>query len=79
MSEVIAVRLDGSEGDTAQTVDFQNALRSTAVCDDHDIGFLSNANLVTNGVNNLCLLVRIERQVVETTVGKSVTIVCKKL
>jgi hypothetical protein len=77
VSEVIAIRLDGSEGDTTETVNFENALRSATVCDHDNIRFFAHTDLVANRVDDFLFLVRIQRQVVETAVSEPIAIVCR--
>lgn len=76
MPKIVSVRLHGPEGDTSQTVDLQNALRSLVVRDHDDIRFLPNTNLVSDGVDTFLLLVSVERKVVQAPVGESVTVIC---
>jgi hypothetical protein len=76
VAQVVAVCLDGSERNAAETVDFQDALGAAAVCHDHDVGFLAHADLVADGVDAFLFLVRVQCEVVESTVGKAVAIIC---
>lgn len=75
MAEVVAVGFDTAEGDTAEAVDLENVLGAGGGGDDEDVGFFADADLVTDGVEDLALLMGVEGEVVEAAVGKAVPIV----
>jgi hypothetical protein len=77
--EVITLVLDGTEGDTSKTVNLEDTLGSGVIRDNENVGFLSDSDLVTDGVGALALDEGVESEVVETSVGKTVSIVCSLL
>jgi hypothetical protein len=56
-------------------MDLQNPLCPFVVRNDYNVRFLSDTDLVTDGVNALLFLMGVESQVIETAIGKSVTII----
>lgn len=76
MAQVIAIVLDAAEGDAAQSVDFQRALSPTRRGSDVDIRFFARADLLACGVEDLPLLMRVQGEVVEASVGETVAVVC---
>ena len=72
---VVAVVLDGAEGDSAETVEFEDVLFSGGGGDDIDIGFFSHADLVADGIDGGLFLEGVESEVVEAAVGKAVAII----
>lgn len=76
MAQVVAIVLDAAEGDAAQSVDLQRALSPTRRGSDVDIGFFARADLLACGVEDLTLLVRVQGEVIEASVGETVAIVC---
>ena len=75
MTEVVTVSLDSSEGNTTQTVDLQDALRSLVVGDHDNIGFFADTDLVADGVDAFLLLVGVEGEVIETSIGEAITVI----
>jgi hypothetical protein len=47
-AEVVAVGLDGAEGDTPEAVDLEDMLRAGRGGDDEDVGFFANADLIAD-------------------------------
>ena len=58
-------------------MDFQNALFFLIVRNHDNIRLLSNTDLIADGVDALVLLVCIEGEVVESSVGESVSVIFK--
>ena len=56
-------------------MDFQNALFFLIVRNHNNVRFLPNTNLIADGVDAFVLLVCIEGEVVETSVGESVPVI----
>lgn len=75
MAQVVTIVLDAAEGDAAQSVDFQRALSPTRRGSDVDIRFFARADLLACGVEDLPLLMRVQSEVVEASVGKAVAVV----
>lgn len=49
--EIVAVGLDGAEGDAAEAVDFEDALDAELIGDDEDVAFFADADLVADAVD----------------------------
>lgn len=75
LAQVVAVGLDGAEGDAAEAMDLEDVLGAGGVGDDEDVGFFADADLVADGVEVLSLEVRVEGEVVEAAVGEAVAVV----
>lgn len=58
-------------------MDFQNALFFLIVRNHNNVRFLPNTNLIADGVDAFVLLVCIEGEVVESSVGESVSVIFK--
>lgn len=56
-------------------MNLEDTLGSGVIRDNKNVGFLSNSDLVTDGVCALALDEGVESEVVETSVGKTVSIV----
>lgn len=73
--EVVTVVLDAPEGYAAQAVDFQNELGAGGGGHDVDVGFFAHADAVAGRVQGLPFQVGMEREVVETAVGETVSVI----
>lgn len=58
-------------------MNLQNLLRTRIIGDSVDVRLLSNTNLVSNRVDVLSLNEAVERKVIETAVGQSVSVILK--
>lgn len=76
MAEVVAIVLHGAEGYAAEAVDLEDELDAGWVCDDDDVGFFADADLVSDAIDGFLLLVSVQSEVVEATVGEAVAIIC---
>ncbi len=59
VAQVVAVGLDGAEGDAAEPVDLQDVLGAAGVGDNEDVGFFADPDLVADGVKVVALEVRV--------------------
>lgn len=59
-------------------MDFENELCASGRGYNIDVGFFANANAVARAVDSSALEVGVERQIVETTVGKAVPIILSR-
>ena len=90
LAQVVAVVLDGAEGDAAEPVDLEDALlfiRLMLVAGlggriwgsrrgaEVDVGFLASADARTGAVEGVALQVGVEGKVVEAAVGEAVAVV----
>ena len=90
LAQVVAVVLDGAEGDAAEPMDLEDALlfiwlvlvagfggkvRGSRRGADVDVGFLAGADAGTGAVEGVALQVGVEREVVEAAVGEAVAVV----
>lgn len=56
-------------------MDFQNPLYLAIIRNHDDVGFLPDTDLVANGIDAFTLLVRVESEVVVSSVGQSVAVI----
>lgn len=56
-------------------MDFQNPLYLAIIRNHDDVGFLPDTDLVANGIDAFILLVRVESEVVVSSVGQSVAVI----
>ena len=85
MAEIVAVGLDGSEGDAAQTVDLADELAGRGFLgfgvgegrgeDEVDVGFFAGANTGACGGEGVPREVGVEGKVVKAAVGEAVAVV----
>ena len=75
LAQVIALVLDGAERYSSQAVDLHDPLRSGFVCDNVDIRFLSNTNLVSDRVDAVALDELVQREVIEAAICQSVSVI----
>lgn len=75
MAQVIAVCLDGAEGDAAEAVQFKHMGCAAGGGGDVDVRFFADADLVAEGIEVRAFDVRVEGKVVEAAVGKAVAVI----
>lgn len=73
--EVIAVILDAAKGYPSEPVDLEDLLRARGIGDNVDVGFLADADLVSDGVGALAFYEGVEGEVVETAVGQAISVI----
>jgi hypothetical protein len=56
-------------------VDFEDPLHARGVCDDEDVAFFADADLVADAVDGGFALVSVKGKIVQSTVGEAVAIV----
>lgn len=74
-AQVVAVGLDGAEGDAAEAVDLEDALDAGVVGDEEDVALLADADAVADAVDGALAGVGVQGEVVEAAVGQAVAVV----
>ena len=75
VAQVVAVCLNGAEGDAAQAVNLEDQLAPCWGGDDKDVGLLAYTDLIAYAVDGTLVVVRVKRKVVETAIGEAVAVV----
>lgn len=74
-AQVVAVGLDGAEGDAAEAVDLEDALDAGLVGDEEDVALLADADAAADAVDGALGGVGVQGEVVEAAVGQAVAVV----